>query len=76
MPLLFLMQPLSELTKMQIYLKNDYKQFTGSFKERGACNTLKLLSAEQKAKGVIAASGNIGMVYYYIYIMLFSPYMF
>ena len=33
-----------------------FVQFTGSFKERGARYTLKKLSAEQRAIGVIAAS--------------------
>ena len=41
---------------MQIYCKLDNKQRTGSFKERGAHNALVQLSAEQKKKGVIAAS--------------------
>merc|ERR1712156_821013 len=41
---------------MDIYLKKDYMQYTGSFKERGARYTLLMLSDEQKKKGVIAAS--------------------
>ncbi|MEO7166518.1 MAG: threonine ammonia-lyase [Chthoniobacterales bacterium] len=48
--------PLSELTGMEIYCKLDNLQRTGSFKERGARNALAQLSAEQKKKGVIAAS--------------------
>lgn len=48
--------PLSELTGMKIYCKLDNLQRTGSFKERGAHNALVQLSAEQKRKGVIAAS--------------------
>ena len=48
--------PLSELTGMEIYCKLDNLQRTGSFKERGACNALSQLSAEQKKRGVIAAS--------------------
>jgi len=47
---------LSELTGCNIYVKDEYKQFTGSFKERGARNALMQLSAEQKKLGVIAAS--------------------
>ena len=41
---------------MEIYCKLDNLQRTGSFKERGARNALAQLSAEQKKKGVIAAS--------------------
>ena len=47
---------LSELTGCEIYVKEEYKQFTGSFKERGARNALMQLPEEQKAKGAIAAS--------------------
>src|SRR6478735_3541326 len=48
--------PLSELTGMKIHCKLDNLQRTGSFKERGARNALVQLSAEQKKRGVIAAS--------------------
>ena len=48
--------PLSDLTGMQIYCKLDNLQRTGSFKERGARNALAQISAEQKLRGVIAAS--------------------
>merc|ERR1719400_1809342 len=41
---------------MDIYLKKDYMQYTGSFKERGARYTLMMLPEEQKKRGVIAAS--------------------
>merc|ERR1711936_1331386 len=41
---------------MDIYLKKDYMQYTGSFKERGARYTLMMLEPEQKVAGVIAAS--------------------
>lgn len=47
---------LSDLTKMEIFLKKDFFQVTGSFKERGACYALMMLTEEQKAKGVISAS--------------------
>ncbi|KAI5726946.1 hypothetical protein M8J76_011655 [Diaphorina citri] len=47
---------LSELTKMEIFLKKDFFQVTGSFKERGACYALLMLSEDQKKKGVISAS--------------------
>jgi threonine dehydratase len=48
--------PLSELTGMEIHCKLYNLQRTGSFKERGARNALLQLSADQKKKGVIAAS--------------------
>merc|ERR1712223_935162 len=41
---------------MDIYLKKDYMQYTGSFKERGARYTLMMLDDKQKKAGVIAAS--------------------
>ena len=41
---------------MQIFLKKDFMQYTGSFKERGARYTLLMLSREQQEAGVIAAS--------------------
>ena len=59
---MLLSQALSELTGMSIYMKNDYKQVTGSFKERGACNTLLLLTKQQQQAGVIAASGKLHWV--------------
>ncbi|OQR82897.1 threonine dehydratase catabolic [Achlya hypogyna] len=47
---------LSKRMGYELFLKKDYRQMTGSFKERGARNALMLLSDEQKARGVIAAS--------------------
>jgi threonine dehydratase len=47
---------LSELLGCEVYCKLDFLQRTGSFKERGARNALLLLSAEQRRRGVIAAS--------------------
>lgn len=47
---------LSQLTGADIYIKLENLQITGSFKVRGALNTLLQLSAEQKAHGVVAAS--------------------
>ena len=41
---------------MKIFLKHEWQQATGSFKERGARNSLLALSAEQRARGVVAAS--------------------
>lgn len=57
---------LSEMLGMEVFLKRDYMQITGSFKERGARNTLLMLSKEQRARGVIAASaGNHAMALAY-----------
>ncbi len=47
---------LSQLTGAQIYLKFENLQYTSSFKERGACNKLTQLSAEERQRGVIAMS--------------------
>lgn len=40
----------------EVVLKLDNLQATGAFKERGAANRLALLSAEERARGVIAMS--------------------
>ncbi len=47
---------MSEETDMQIFLKKDYMQYTGSFKERGARYTLIMLPEEQRRAGVVSAS--------------------
>jgi len=47
---------LSRLTGAEIVLKLDNLQAVGSFKERGAANRLSLLSAEERARGVVAMS--------------------
>ena len=47
---------LSHLTGATVYLKFENLQFTAAYKERGALNTLLLLSDDAKARGVIAAS--------------------
>ena len=49
-------QAISTLTGQQVYLKLENRQMSGSFKERGALNKILLLSPEQSARGVIAAS--------------------
>ncbi|WP_260706853.1 threonine ammonia-lyase [Edaphobacter flagellatus] len=49
-------QMLSSITGQQIYLKLENLQMTGSFKERGALNRIALLTPEQAARGVVAAS--------------------
>ncbi len=47
---------LSQVTGAQVFLKMENLQFTASFKERGACNKLVQLSAEERARGVVAMS--------------------
>ena len=52
---------LSERLSAQVHLKLEHRQTTGSFKLRGASNAVASLSAEEKARGVVAAStGNHG----------------
>src|SRR5579872_5906807 len=46
----------SGLTNNSIFLKLDNQQRTGAFKERGALNKLLTLTAEERSRGVIAAS--------------------
>jgi threonine dehydratase len=47
---------LSRATGAEVVLKLDNLQATGAFKERGAANRLALLSAAERAAGVIAMS--------------------
>lgn len=47
---------LSAIAGAEIWLKFENLQFTAAYKERGALNALLHLSAEQRARGVIAAS--------------------
>nr|MBP7414930.1 threonine ammonia-lyase [Giesbergeria sp.] len=47
---------LSQIVGAQIFLKFENLQFTASFKERGACNKLALLTPEERARGVVAMS--------------------
>ncbi len=47
---------LSEIAGAEVWLKFENLQFTASFKERGALNKLASLSAEERARGVIAMS--------------------
>jgi threonine dehydratase len=46
----------SGLTGSSVFLKLDNQQRTGAFKERGALNKLLTLTAEERERGVIAAS--------------------
>jgi threonine dehydratase len=47
---------LSDLIGMEIRLKRDDLQRTGSFKERGARHALLALDSAQRARGIVAAS--------------------
>ncbi len=49
-------QTLSNIAGCEIWLKFENQQFTAAYKERGALNALLLLTEEQRARGVIAAS--------------------
>ena len=54
-------ETLSRLIGREIHLKAENLQRTGSFKIRGAYNRISLLSPEERAAGVVAASaGNHG----------------
>lgn len=47
---------LSRLSGVEVWLKLENLQFTGSFKERGAASRLLALSEAERARGVITAS--------------------
>ncbi|HEX4154412.1 MAG TPA: threonine ammonia-lyase [Acidobacteriaceae bacterium] len=47
---------LSRQTGLNLYLKLENLQMTGSFKERGALNKIATLTKEQAQRGVVAAS--------------------
>ena len=47
---------LSRMTGLNVFLKLENLQMTGSFKERGALNKIATLTPEQGARGVVAAS--------------------
>jgi threonine dehydratase len=47
---------LSDITGASVWLKFENLQFTATFKERGALNRLSALSADERGRGVIAAS--------------------
>jgi threonine dehydratase len=47
---------LSRMTGQSVFLKLENLQMTGSFKERGALNKIALLTPQQGARGVVAAS--------------------
>lgn len=47
---------LSQITGCQVFLKFENLQYTASFKERGACNKLTQLTADERSRGVVAMS--------------------
>jgi threonine dehydratase len=47
---------LSDITGASLWLKFENLQFTATFKERGALNRLSALSADERRRGVVAAS--------------------
>jgi threonine dehydratase len=47
---------LSDITDATVWLKFENLQFTATFKERGALNRLSALSADERRRGVVAAS--------------------
>jgi threonine dehydratase len=47
---------LSGITGAEVWLKFENQQFTAAFKERGALNKLRTLTAAQRAVGVLAVS--------------------
>ena len=49
-------ETLSRITKAQVWIKFENLQFTSSFKERGALNTLLQLTPDERKRGVIAMS--------------------
>ncbi|HVE77462.1 MAG TPA: pyridoxal-phosphate dependent enzyme [Gemmatimonadaceae bacterium] len=53
---------LSEAAGVEVFLKPEHEQRTGSFKARGALNTLAVMSADERARGIVAVSaGNHGL---------------
>lgn len=47
---------LSEAASCELWLKLECRQVTGSFKPRGALNKILSLSAQERARGIVAAS--------------------
>ena len=47
---------LGELAGCEVFLKFENHQFTASFKERGALNRIAQLTADERARGVLAVS--------------------
>jgi len=64
---------LSDITGASVWLKFENLQFTATFKERGALNRLSALSAEERRRGVVAASaGNHaqGVAYHAAFLLI------
>jgi threonine dehydratase len=58
---ILLSHSLSERFGVPVHLKLEHRQTTGSFKLRGASNAIASLNADEKTRGVVAAStGNHG----------------
>src|SRR5882724_4641858 len=49
-------ETLSGITQADVWVKFENQQFTASFKERGALNTLLLLTPDERKRGIIAMS--------------------
>lgn len=63
---LFNYPALDQATGLQLYIKHENYQPIGAFKVRGGVNLVSQLSADEKARGVIAAStGNHGQAIAY-----------
>ena len=57
-----LSRTLSAITGAEIIVKFENEQFTGSFKDRGAANRLRLMEPAERDVGVVAMSaGGIGV---------------
>lgn len=55
-------ETLSALLGMEVYLKCEFENPTGSFKVRGAYNVLASMSPDERTRGVVASSaGNHGL---------------
>ena len=55
-------EALSRLAGVDVHLKLENEQLTGSFKLRGAFNTLASMPAEERGRGIVASSaGNHGL---------------
>ena len=54
-------QTIDKALGCEVHFKSEHLQKTGSFKVRGACYTLRSMTAEERSKGVIThSSGNHG----------------
>ena len=51
---------LSQACEVELFVKHEYQQVTGSFKERGACNRLLALGADERARARVSRSAARG----------------